>query len=195
MVVYVTEETYAHLQEIAKEENRSISNVAERKIIVGLRAGPDRTEPDLTETARIRIAHTGLDSNDLKTSVIDVLDNLPSESLTHLADKLARILDTPLPIRTGQDQTVPDHDKTPIPITNVMNLQLDYAKEKQKKVLEVATRLSEFVQKKKISQKSFRKIYGVNITNHKFWLAGTRGMSLEMIEKLEKIISSDSAKE
>lgn len=185
MVVYITEETYAQLQEIAGFENRSVSNVAERKILVGLRAGPDRTGPDLTENAPTRPDRTGKKPEDLKTSVINVLDNLPAESLVHLAEKLSRILDNSVPVQTGQDQNEPV-----VSGSNVENLHSDYVTEKQKKIIEIATRLSDFVQKNKFSQRSFRKTYGIDITNLRFWVTGERGMSFMMMDKLEIILSS-----
>ncbi len=190
MVVYVSEETYASLQEIAALENRSVSNVAERKIIVGLRAGPDRTEPDLIKATPTRQDQTG--QEDLKTSVIDVLDNLPVESLAHLAEKLARILDKTVPVQTEPNQTVPERTG-PISISvQEFNFPItaEETEKKKKLVKDVATRLSEFVQKNQISQRGFRKKYGVDITSLRFWISGQRGMSFEMIERLEKIISS-----
>lgn len=73
--------TCTSLQKIAKAENRFVSNVAERKIILGLRAGPDRTGSDLTEEAPLRHDWAGPNPEELKTSVLNVLDNLPAKVL------------------------------------------------------------------------------------------------------------------
>ncbi len=191
MVVYITEEAYASLQVIAKAENRSVSNVAEGKINAGLRAGPDRTGSDLPEPALTRQDRTG--QEDLKTSVIDVLDNLPAESLAHLAEKLARILDQPLPVLSGQDQPVPVKTVSAHMIVQEPDIFPDIEEIEKKKeiVKDVATRLSEFVQKNHISQRKFRKRYGFDITSLRFWISGQRGMSFEMIERIEKILSTD----
>ncbi len=192
MVVYITEETYANLQEIAVLENRSVSNVAERKIIAGLRAGPDRTGPDPSKAEQTGQNLTGPGTEDLKISVIDVLDNLPAESLTHLAEKLSRILDRPLPVLTRQDQTVPVRTGSKIAIVQETDAPPDIEEIERKKeiVKDVATRLSEFVLKNHISQRKFRKKYGFDITSLRFWINGQRGMSFEMIDRIEKILSS-----
>lgn len=212
MVVYVTEETYASLQEIAALETRSVSNVAERKIIVGLRAGPDRTETDRSETAQITQGRTG--QEELKSSVIEVLDNLPAESLAHLAEKLVRILDRSLPVQTGQGQTgqaqtVPEHihsisiqagqNPTVPEQTGSMliaahecehSLTVSETERKKKIIKDVAIRLQEFIRQNNISQRGFRKIYDIDVTSLRHWISGHRGMSYEMIDRIESILSS-----
>lgn len=63
--------------------------------------------------------------------------------------------------------------------------------EKKKEIVkDVVIRLSEFVQKNPISQRKFRKKYDVDITRLRSWISGQRGMSLEMIGKIENILSS-----
>lgn len=192
MVVYVTEEVYATLQTIAESENRSVSNVAEGKILTGLRAGLHQTGSGRAVTSLSEQARIGREPEELKNSVINVLDNLPDEKLSILAEKLSRIINRAGPVRpvTNQKNLV---QTTPIMESskNVEQLLSDYSTEKKKRVQEVAAKLSEFIQKNNLSQRKFRKEYGIDITSLRFWLTGERGMSVEMLSKIEKIISTD----
>ena len=77
LVVYVTENIYEILNSIAKMENRSISSIAEMQILSGLSGAPARRVPYRAGTAHHVPDRQGVDSDGIKSSVIDVLSNLP----------------------------------------------------------------------------------------------------------------------
>jgi hypothetical protein len=53
----------------------------------------------------------------------------------------------------------------------------------------VALQLKKFIEEKKISQRSFKKIYGIDITPIKSWILGTRNISANMASRLIEIMN------
>jgi len=168
LVTYVSEETYARLDEIAKKENRSISSIAEIKITSALEGLPARNVPAQPSTDRHEQK-----TEDIKNSVLDVITNLPDENLQILAVKLSGILARHGPARISTAKTTPVKE---IP--------------DRTKVIELAARLQKFISSNNISQRAFKEKYGVDITHIARWQNGSKGMSEEKILKFESILSS-----
>ena len=53
----------------------------------------------------------------------------------------------------------------------------------------VALQLKKFIEEKKISQRSFKKIYGIDITPIKSWILGTRNISANMASRFIEIMN------
>jgi hypothetical protein len=111
LVTYVAEETYDRLNIMARDENRSISSIAETLINIGLNKVPAQSGTD---------QHTE-NSEELKSSVLEVISNLPDDNLQSLAEKLSRILEKSMPAQTGTVQHVENSEEMKSSVLEVIS--------------------------------------------------------------------------
>jgi hypothetical protein len=183
MVVYITEETFAELKAIAEVENRSVSNVAEGKIMSGLRAGPVLSGPALSKVELTGQAREDKKSDPVKVDYSLFINEMPEDTLSILAEKLARILVRAGPVLSDPVRSCPEKPIRKITTSN-------YSPERLAQIQEVAKKLNSFVVKNKFTQRTFKNTYNLDITSMRAWLEGCRGMSIDTIEKIEEIISN-----
>ena len=201
MVVYVSEEIFETLNKLAIKESRSISRITEMQIALGLGIKSDKLPPPISMPD-----HTGQDRSfvhpeEMKTSVIDVINNLPEENLSILAKKLESVLSHTGQYRTGQVQTgkariEPDNylffnKQRGVSIeivTEILKIGEDNLTTSQK----LAIKLNEFLQKTNLSQRLFKERFGVDITQMGKWVRGMKSMGPETRKKIEMILSSSS---
>jgi len=169
LVTYITEETYAQLEVIAKEKTRSISSIAEMQIVKSL----NNIECEI-DSAQTGTARHDPDPDMIKKSVIDVISTLPDENLQALADRLSVILARHGPAQTSTKKISPIHRK----------------RSDSEVVKNLAIRLQNFMKVNNISQRGFREKYDVDVTPMTRWLNGTKGMSDDKIAKIESILST-----
>lgn len=197
MVVYVSEELYQELQEIAQADNRSISSVTERKIAEALKDQGQNDEPCRSGSDR-----SVLMPEMIKPSVLEVINNLPDENLAILAERLSSLLNRHVP-----DQTEPMEStmvqKPDTIVAKVENSSVKSGKKtfsdrgkdsdiKQARMVEVCSKLYNFLNEHKYTQRSFKQKYGIDISSIGAWKRGKKGMSNDLIIRLEKIIASGS---
>lgn len=201
MVVYVSEEIFERLNQIAIKESRSISRVAEMKIASGLGINSEKLPPPINIPEQTGQDRSDTSQKEIKTSVIDVLNNLPEENLSILAKKLENILShtgmyRSVPVRTEKARIDPDQNLffskqrgVSIEIvTEILKKGEDNLTPSQK----LAIQLNEFLQKSNLSQRLFKERFGVDITQMGKWVRGIKSMGPDTRKKIELILSSSS---
>jgi Trp operon repressor len=201
MVVYVSEEIFERLNQIAIKESRSISRVAEMKIASGLGINSEKLPPPINIPEQTGQDRSNTNLKEIKTSVIDVLNNLPEENLSILAKKLENILShtgmyRSVPVRTEKARIDPDQN---LYFSKQRGVSIEIVTEILKKgednltpSQKLAIQLNEFLQKSNLSQRLFKEKFGVDITQMGKWVRGIKSMGPDTQKKIELILSSSS---
>ena len=189
LVVYVPENVYNEINAIAQVEDRSISSVTERKIMVGLGLDKGGRAVAQDSTARIGPAH----STNSDISKKDPFANISEENLTLLAKKLQHVIESqdPTPIKAVPDPTFISTLQQVSPQINPT--QIDSLDRKEIfQTQNLAKLLKEFVIINGLTHHEFRNKYGFDISQITRWITGTRGMSFEVIQKTKEILKESN---